>query len=171
MDMRESIPVVIGAILAMLLQIIIAPAIEIFSAMPNFITVYCLLVAVARPMSPVLPFVLGLINDVFVGTPIGSSSLALVVVCLVASRLFAALNNDTVLIPLVILVVASFIIELIMGFFALSFGAAGDAGGMLLYRALPCGLYDCVVCLILYPLAMRVLVPQAPMGPGNPAHL
>lgn len=172
-DFRETFPVVIGAVIAVILQIIIAPAIELFAAMPNFITVYCLLVVIVRPTAsgPVLPFVLGFINDLCVGTPVGSSSLALVLVCFVAARAFAVLNNDTVFIPLLVMVVAAFLIELIMGLFALSFGAATGLLDALIFRALPCGLYDCVIGLLLFPPASRFLVPPSPMGSGTPAHL
>lgn len=172
-DARNAFVLVLGAVIAVMLQIVVAPAIEIFSAMPNFIMVYCLLAAIARPLSsgPVLPFVLGLVADFCIGTPVGSSSLALVIVCFAASRAYAALNNDTVFVPLMIIVAASFVVELVMGLFALAFGAAADFGGALVYRVLPCGLYDCVIALILFPLAVRVLAPSSPMGPGTPAQL
>lgn len=172
-DLRDTLPVVVGAVVAVLLQLTVAPAIALFSAMPNFIAVYCLLVAIVRPTfsGPVLPFVLGLVADLCVGTPVGSSSLTLVIVCFIASRVFAALNNDTVLIPLVVMAVASFLLELVMGLFALSFGAGADIVSALLYRVLPCGLYDCVIGLILFPLVSRLLAPPSPMGPGTPAHL
>ena len=45
-----------------------------------------------------------------------------------------------------------------------------DAGALdvFLYRALPCALYDCVIGLVLYPLAARVLAGAAPAQPGTP---
>lgn len=173
MDLRDSAPVVIGAVIAVVLQVVLAPNVALFSAMPNFIMVYCLLVAIVRPMTagPVLPFVLGLVSDLVVGTPVGSSALLLVLFCFLASRAFAVLNNDTLLIPVVVLAVASLVLELLMGAFSLSFGVNVDVANAFLYRALPCGLYDCVVALLLYPLAARLLTPPSPMGPGAPAHL
>ncbi len=173
MDARDNVPVIIGAAIAVVAQLVIAPNIALFSAMPNFITVFCLLVAIVRPATagPVLPFAMGLIADFAVGTPVGSTSLLLVLFCAIVSRAFLVLNNDTVLVPLVLLAVASLLIELLTGAFLLSFGMQADLGSAFLYRALPCGLYDCVVGLILYPLAARFLVPSSPMGPGAPAHL
>ena len=172
-DFRETLPVVVGSVIAVVLQLVVAPAISLFSAMPNFIAVYCLLVAIVRPTlsGPVLPFVMGLVSDLCVGTPLGSTSLTLVLVCFLAARAFMVLNNDSVLIPLVVLAIASFVLELIIGLFALSFGADAGIAGALGYRVLPCGLYDCVVGLILFPLASRLLVPSSPLGPGTPAHL
>lgn len=173
MEFRDTLASVIGAVFAAILQIVLAPNIAIFSAMPNFIVVYCLLLAIVRPTSsgPVLPFVLGLASDLAVGTPIGSTSLLLVLFCFLVSRIFSVLNNDTVFVPLVLLFVASFIIELLVGAFSISIGVSTDLFSAIVYRALPCGLYDCVLSLVLYPLAARVLAPAPPMGPGAPAHL
>ena len=173
MEMRENAPVVIGAVLAVVLQLVVAPNIAIFSAMPNFIFAFCLLNAIVRPAAAgaVLPFVMGLASDLVVGTPLGSSSLLLVVFCFIASRAFAVLNNDTVLVPLVVLMASFLLVELFLGAFYLLFGLQADVAGAFLYRALPCGLYDCVAGLILYPLAARFLAPPSPMGPGAPANL
>lgn len=172
-DARDSVAVVVGAAIAIAAQLVVAPNIALFSAMPNFITVFCLLVAIVRPAAsgPVLPFAMGLVADLAVGTPVGASSLLLVLVCAIVSRAFLVLNNDTVLVPLVLLAVASLLIELLTGAFMLSLGMQADLGSAFVYRALPCGLYDCVVGLVLYPLAARFLVPPSPMGPGAPAHL
>lgn len=173
MEMRDYASVAVGAVLAVLLQLVVAPNIAIFSAMPNFVLVYCLLVATVRPNAsgPVLPFVLGLVSDFSVGTPVGSTALLLVLFCFLASRAFAVLDNDTFLVPLVVIAVASFAIELLLGAFSLSIGVDTDLLSAIVYRALPCGLYDCVVALILYPVAARLLTPPSPMGPSTPAHL
>ena len=97
MEFREHASVAIGAVVAVLLQLVVAPSIAIFSAMPNFILVFCLLVAIVRPgtAGPVLPFVLGLVSDLAVGTPMGSTALLLVLFCFLASRAFSVLDNDT----------------------------------------------------------------------------
>lgn len=42
----ELLPVVVGAVAALLLQIVLAPNIAVFSAMPNFLVVYVLVVGV-----------------------------------------------------------------------------------------------------------------------------
>lgn len=172
-ETRTVVSMVGGAVVSMLLQIVIAPAIQIFSAMPNFPLVFCLLVAVARPFSqnPILPFAVGLASDICFGTPVGSSALAFVLVCFVASRAFAALNNDTVFVPLFIIAVSAFLTEAIVGLFALSFGAAPDIVSAFAYRILPCGLYDCVIGLVFYPLAMRLFAPPSPMGPTMASQL
>lgn len=173
MEFKEHAAVVVGAVIAVLLQLVVAPNIAIFMAMPNFILVYCLLVAIVRPNSSgsVLPFALGLVSDLCVGTPMGSTALLLVLFCFLASRAFSVLDNDTFFVPLVVVVIASFAVELLLGAFTLAIGVDVDLMGAIVYRALPCGLYDCVAALVLYPLAARVLALPSPMGPGTPAHL
>ena len=37
-----------------------------------------------------------------------------------------------------------------------------------LYRTLPCMLYDCVIGLLLYPIAARVMVDRPRVQPGTP---
>lgn len=173
MDVRDHAPIAIGAILAVVLQLVVAPNIAIFLAMPNLIMVYCLLVAIVRPNTagPVLPFVLGMVSDLAIGTPMGSTAFLLMLFCFLASRAFSVLNNDTFLVPLMVIAVASFVLELLLGAFSLSIGEEVDLFSAIVYRALPCGLYDCVVSLILYPLAARFLTPSSPMGSGVPTQL
>lgn len=167
-ETRDNIVVVIGAIAAVLLQIAIAPAITLFAAMPNFILVYALLVAIVRPgtAGPVLPFVVGLIFDVVSGGPIGAMAFLLVLVAFLASRAFAVLDNDTLFMPLVIFVASTLIVEVLYGVLLLLLGFDASLLSAFVYRALPCALYDCVVGLLLYPLAARLLPSAAPAGPG-----
>ena len=62
---REGIVVAVGAVIAVLLQIVVAPNIALFSVQPNILLAYVLVVAIVRPADagPVLPFALGLICD------------------------------------------------------------------------------------------------------------
>ena len=58
---REGIVIAVGAVVALLLQIVVAPNIALFSAQPNFLLAYVLVVAIARPLDAgsALPFALG----------------------------------------------------------------------------------------------------------------
>lgn len=168
-ETRDNIVLVVGALVAVLLQIVIAPAITLFSTMPNFILVYALLVAIVRPgtVGPVLPFVVGLIFDVMSGGPIGAMAFLLVLVTFLASRAFAVLDNDTLFMPLVIFVASALIVEVLYGVFLLGLGFDASFLDVFVYRALPCVLYDCVIGLLFYPLAARMLPGAAPAGPGS----
>ena len=87
---RETVTALIGAVLAVLLQIIVAPAIALFAAVPNFIVAFCLVRPVATPGhgGPVIPFVCGLIFDLVGGGPVGAMAFVLVLVTFLASRLY-----------------------------------------------------------------------------------
>ena len=87
---RETVTALIGAVLAVLLQIIVAPAIALFAAVPNFIVVFCVVRAVACPdhAGLLLPFILGLVFDLVGGGPVGAMALVLVLVTFLASRLY-----------------------------------------------------------------------------------
>ena len=140
---RDGIAVAVGAVIAVLLQIVVAPNIALFGAMPNFVVAYALLVAIVRPATagPVMPFVLGLVFDLVSGGPVGAMAFLLVLMTFLAARAFAVLDNDTLFMPLVIFVAATVLVE---------------------------ALYDCVIGLVLYPLAARVLAGAAPAQPGTP---
>ena len=99
---RDGIAVAVGAVVAVLLQVVVAPNIALFGAMPNFVVAYALLVAIVRPMAagPVMPFVLGLVFDLVSGGPVGAMAFLLVLMTFLAARAFAVLDNDTLFMPL-----------------------------------------------------------------------
>ncbi|MCB6313492.1 MULTISPECIES: rod shape-determining protein MreD [Gordonibacter] len=167
---RDGIAVAVGAVVAVLLQVVVAPNIALFGAMPNFVVAYALLVAIVRPMAagPVMPFVLGLVFDLVSGGPVGAMAFLLVLMTFLAARAFAVLDNDTLFMPLVIFVAATVLVEALYAAFLLALGFDASALDVFLYRALPCALYDCVIGLVLYPLAARVLAGAAPAQPGTP---
>ena len=110
---RDGIAVAVGAVVAVLLQVVVAPNIALFGAMPNFVVAYALLVAIVRPMAagPVMPFVLGLVFDLVSGGPVGAMAFLLVLMTFLAARAFAVLDNDTLFMPLVIFVAATVLVE------------------------------------------------------------
>ena len=167
---REGVVIAVGAVVALLLQIVVAPNIALFSAQPNFLLAYVLVVAIARPLDagPVLPFALGLVCDLLGSGPVGGYAFLFVIVSFIASRAFSVLDNDTLFMPLVIFVAATVLVEALYAAFLLALGFDASALDVFLYRALPCALYDCVIGLVLYPLAARVLAGAAPAQPGTP---
>ncbi len=168
---RDSLAVLVGAVIAVLAQIIIAPNIAILAAVPNFLAAYVLVVAIVRPTnaSLVLAFVLGLLFDLLGYGPVGSMALLLVIAAFAASRAFTVLNNDTLFMPLVILVVSMLAIEMFYALILVGFGFSAGMVDALVYRALPCALYDCVIALVLYPLALRFLASESPLGGASPS--
>ena len=150
-----------GAVVALLLQIVVAPNIALFSAQPNFLLAYVLVVAIARPLDagPVLPFALGLVCDLLGSGPVGGYAFLFVIVSFIASRAFSV----------TIFVVATFAAEMLYGALLIGLGLSASPVDAFLYRALPCTLYDCVVGLVLYPIIARLLASGAQdRGPRTP---
>lgn len=167
---RETVAGIVGAIVAVLLQIVVAPSIALFAAVPNFIAVFCVVRAVTCPARSgvVLPLVLGLAFDLIGGGPVGGMAFVLVLVTFLASRAYLVLNNDTLFMPAAILLVAIMLAETLYGLVVVACGAGVSFADAFLYRALPCMLYDCVIGLLFYPIATRVLT-EKPLGaPGTP---
>ena len=150
--------VAVGAIVAVLLQIVVAPNIALFSAQPNFLLAYVLVVAIVRPVEagPVLPFVLGLVFDLTGSGPVGGMALLFVLASLAASRAFSVLDNDTLFMPLTIFTVGALAVEMLYGVLLIALGLSASPLDAFIYRALPCALYDCVVGLVLYPIMARL---------------
>jgi rod shape-determining protein MreD len=167
---REHIVSTIGFVVALLLQIMVAPLITVFNTVPNFILVYCLVRALAMPTAAgyIMPFIGGLLFDLMGGGPVGSMALVLVLVSLLVSRLILVLNNDTLFVPLALLLMSIVVAELLYGLFVVAFGAELSLGEALLYRGLPCILYDGVVGLVMYPLGAWLMRPAAPAHPRTP---
>ena len=168
---RGSIAVGVGGVIAMLLQIVIAPNIAISYAMPNFVLAYVLALAVARPARPCIAcaFVMGLAFNLFAGGPVGGMAFLLVLAAFLISRAFTVVANESLFMPILAIVIASLAVEFLYGGLIVAVGSDGvglfDA---FLLRALPCALYDCVAGLVCLPLVMKFVVPRdashAPIG-------
>ena len=91
------VPRVIGAIIAVVLQIALAPNIALFGVVPNFIMAYVLIVSIVCPdqSGPVFAFVLGLLFDLLGTGPVGAMAFLLTGVSFLAKRIFMLVNNDT----------------------------------------------------------------------------
>ncbi len=166
-----KIAVVIGAIIACLLQVIVAPNIVIAQALPNFMLAYVVVVSItmAHTCGFVMPFVLGLIFDLIGGGPIGAMALLFVLVAFALSRAFVVLDNDTLFMTAILLVISIFLVEIIHGLLVVACGASADLLGALVYRSLPCALYTCVFALIMYPLVSHFIAHRADQRTDPPS--
>ncbi|MBE6465968.1 rod shape-determining protein MreD [Denitrobacterium detoxificans] len=156
---RETKICIIGAIIAVFLQVVVAPNIAIFQVMPNFLIVYTLVVAMLFSDDSVLiiAFVLGFVSDLLGYGPVGSLAFLLVLASFFASRAHAAFANGTVLMPLVILMLFALVVDVLYAAFLLGLSSNLNPIEAFAYRAVPCALYDCVVGLLMYPLLSRLL--------------
>ena len=155
----ERIVIVAGAVLAFLLQVVLAPQIALFSAIPNFLVVYTVVVAMLYPGNGiyVMAFILGFVSDFLGYGPVGITPALLVIASVVASRVHVNFADGGVLVPVVILVIAIALIEIISAVVMVAMGYAQGGLFALVYRAIPACLYNCVLGILLYPLLSRLL--------------
>ena len=161
----DRIASVVAAVLAVVLQVFLAPHISIGYAVPNFVAAACIALAVSRAgaLTPAAPFVLGLLYDLISGGPVGAMAFTLTVASTFAGWLFKHTNNDTVFMALVALLAGVFFVEFAYGAFFLLFGYATGFVEAVVYRMLPCLLYDLVLTLVVYFLLVRFVRPDVPL--------
>ena len=169
-DPVTVVPRVVGAIIAVALQIVLAPNIALFGIVPNFIMAYALAVAVAcvGQTGPVFFFVLGLLFDLLGSGPVGAMAFLLLAAATLAQRAFLLLDNDTLFIPLFLVIASTLAVEVVYALFMLAFGGAVSLFDALLLRALPCTLYSGLIGVALYPICVRFLGQPIQQQPGTP---
>lgn len=159
---RENLIMIIGAAIVTVLQLVLAPYIAVEYATPNFMAVYAIVVAVVRPNSSrvgILAFAMGLLYNLFVGGPVGSLAIALLIICIVCGRGMAMLDNDTKFMPLAVVVVGILVTQVVYAILFVAAGGNVGLGDAFLYRALPCALYDIVIGFVMY-LIMSALAAE-----------
>lgn len=163
---RDRIAALVGAIVALVLQIVVAPVISIAGAVPNVIAAYVVALSIARPSRPplVMAFVMGLLYSFVAGGPVGGMALLLVLVAFLASRAFTVLANDALFMPIAIIAVSSVVIELLYAMLLIALGLDVGIFEAIVLRVLPCALYDCVVGVIFFPIMLKFVVGSAPSG-------
>ena len=166
-DSHDVFVLSIAGVVAFLLQLILAPYIAIGHAMPDFVMVFVFLCAVTRSQSfgCVMPFVLGLLYDLLSGGVVGAMSFAFTLFSYVGARVFAAMENDTLFMPIAVMSAGMLLTELVYGIFLLATGYNASFIDALIFRALPCAIYDSVIAFILYPLASRFFLSGGPASP------
>jgi len=170
---RGFIALVLGAVLAFCAQIIIAPNIGIFSAIPNFCVAYIVVVAIFRPTQNstlLFAFLMGLAYDLLGHGPVGVMAFLLVLVAFCVSRAFTVFDNDTLFMAIAMMIVSCFIIEILYALLMLSFGITPSFADALIFRALPCALYDCVAGLLFFPLGLKFLAASSHSSHVGDAH-
>lgn len=156
---RDRVLIMLGAVVCVLLQFGLVPVIALSSVQPDILLVYVLIIAVVCPANTgvVLPFVLGFIYDLTGFGPVGGMAFLFVFISLIAARAFIALDNDTLFIPLTIFMAGVFIVEILYGVLFVASGFSVSVFDAIMYRVLPCALYDCAVGFVLYPIMMRLI--------------
>lgn len=145
---------VAGGIVALLLQVAVAPFISLGQCTPNFIVAWCAACCIANPAKPpyLSAFLLGMAFDIAGGGPVGAMAFCLLVVTFAASRVYMVVSNDTVFMTVAFLLASVLMVEMLYGFLLASVQPSLPLGQALLYRSLPNSLYNFVVAAIVYPI-------------------
>ncbi len=158
---REHIILIVAALVAVLLQLFLAPHIGLGFAVPNFILAFCMALAVARPSTYgyFLSFVLGLLFDFVGGGPLGAMAFSLTAFSTLASRAFARVDNDSLFMAFAVMAVGVLLANISYGIFMLVGGYSGSFVDAIAYRILPCFVYDFVLSIIAYMVVARFAKP------------
>lgn len=157
--LRHSASMLIGSIIAVVLQAMVAPYITIGYAMVSPILCFVVLMAIfrAEKQGYVMPFVLGMIYDLLGSGVVGAMALVCVVLTFIISRVQLMLASDTALIPIALIAFGCIFGELAYGCLLIVCGLDVSLLQAVIYRVLPCGIYDTVVSLVAYFLMARFL--------------
>lgn len=154
--MRNQLIPLIASAVAVLLQIVVAPILTLFSIVPNFIVAFAMVLAILRPSDStyLYMFVLGLVADLLAQTPVGLSSLLLLLAAFVLRHAFEVLDASTPVMPLISLGAGLLAFELLFAIVLLITGYNGSVVDLLLFRALPSALFAALIGALFY-LVMR----------------
>ena len=161
--LHRNISVVVGAVVAVIFQVAITPAISIAFIRPNALLAFCVVLAIVRPTnaSMVVSFVLGLIYGVLSLYPLGLMAAVMAIVSFALTRVFSVLDGNSQIMVAICIAVSSLAAETLYGFLLIQFGMDVSFFGLFLYRIAPCALYDCVLAYLMYPIAHRFIGPKA----------
>ena len=155
--MREQMIPLIASALVVVVQIIFAPLLTIFSVVPNFIVAFVVVLVVLRRTDStyVYVFVLGLISDLLAETPVGLTPLLLLIISFVLSRIFEVLDDSNIIMPLITFAAALFAYETVFMIVLMCVGYEGGFIELFLQRALPATLFNAVIAALLFILLRR----------------
>ena len=161
----------IGALLAVVLQVILAPNMIIIDTMPSFIITYSLVIAMLLQGTPsyVIVFCLGLAGDLLGYGPVGALSFILLLCAFLIEKAVDFFGNGTVFVTGVILVAFVFVVHFLHAGFMVAISSSYTAIDAFMLVAVPESLYDSVLAVLFYFLLRRILSPgQATMANIGP---
>lgn len=157
--MRRSLPTAAAILIAMVLQVAIAPHIAIGGVVPNmFLLVVVTLALVEGPAAGATSgFVAGLLFDLLGTAPVGPGALVLAVAGFIAGALHAHMFAEGWRLPLSVLFITSLATEIAYGVMLTVLGAGGPFWDTLSHVILPGTVYNAVLAFLVYPWLARFL--------------
>lgn len=161
MDLREPhLGVsILSAVIAVVLQLTVAPAITLFSVVPNFILVAAVITAMRNSpvRSTLIGFFLGLVFDLCSLGPFGAMTLVLTIISYAVSSLNKGTFTGGVLVDVIILIAAVITGELLTSVIYAVAGANPQFLLSLLLLVLPAIVYDTIIGIILMLIFNAIL--------------
>jgi rod shape-determining protein MreD len=156
MDLSRHRQMIVLSIIALLLQIIVAPNLQIASALPSFITsfVVAYVLVYNQESHYVQAFLMGFAADLLGNSALGLTALCLLIIAFLVGIVGRTIGSDNAIMSIVTMLVALFGSELVYGLFMAGAGAA-SVGDAMLYRVLPCTLYNTAIAVIWYLILMK----------------
>ena len=150
---------ILGALLAVVLQIVLAPNIAIMGTMPHFIIAYAVAISLVLPRNQVyvLVFVLGMIGDLLGYGPVGALPFILLIAALAIDFAQKTFGNGTLFVSCIIVIAFTIVVHFLHAAFMVAMTSTYSAADAFLLIAIPEALYDCVIAVLCY-LAMRRLL-------------
>lgn len=161
-----------SALIAMVLQLVVAPVIAIFGIVPNFVLVVTVIIALHNDptRSTIAGFILGLFTDLFSLGPIGAMSLVLTILAYGVSSLNKGSFTGGISINMIILLVATALGEFFISVIYSIAGVNPDFLFSLVLPVLPSIAYDVVVgciLLLIYTAVVDAKPPRSGLGGGR----
>lgn len=157
----ENIIIAIGALIALVLDVVISPNIPMFSATPNFMIAYTIVVSTICKTNAayVLGFCMGIICDLLGYGPVGLLGFLMVVEALVARKVVSNYGSGSVASGVMVIFALTVGVELLHALAMLLLTSGIDPVQALAYIALPSSVFDCILGVAIYPFMIRLLVP------------
>lgn len=155
--MRTKLVPLISAVVVVLLQIIVAPLIAIYSVVPNFIVAFVIVLSIVRRADTtyLYAFVMGVISDLLSMVPFGLTPLLLLIISFALSRVFELLDKSSFAMVMVSCAVALLFYELVVVVVQLVLGYPAAFFDMIAARALPATVFNLILCALLYFVARK----------------
>ncbi|MCI9128976.1 MAG: rod shape-determining protein MreD [Eggerthellaceae bacterium] len=150
---------VIGAVIAFLLQALIAPYLAINDVTPNICFAFAIsfIAATGKRGACVMPFLMGLSYDLLGSGPVGGYAVLTLAACTALAYLMDHLGNDSWPQALAFICAMALLASALYALLCVTCGWDVGLGEALLYRALPMWLYDTVFAIVFYPLVRLAL--------------
>ena len=158
--LSRNISVIIACVVVLVLHVVVTPALAISLIRPNALLAYAAVISIVRPnnVSLVASFILGLLGGMLSSYPVGLMAATAVVISFILCRVFSVVDNSSLFMVVASIAIAMLIGEVLYGFM-LTKSLNVSFLSLLIYRILPCALYDCVFAFVLYPLVHRFVGP------------